>query len=109
MAVEPGDAGFRIEAHGFDQVVPAGGAAREPALDLTFAPFGHAVTVGNDGSADAEHGLMPIVLPRSQANRPDRDVERGIAVRVDAADRAAIRAARVPRSEEHTSELQSRE
>src|SRR5690606_19130442 len=78
-----------------DQVVPPGGAAGEAALDQALSPLGHALAVGDDGTADAEHRVVPLVLAGGEADRADRDVESRVAIGVYSPDAAAIGPARI--------------
>ena len=92
MALELEEALARIEAHRLDEVeAPAG--LDEAALGQAFAPFRSRVAVGDDARAQADprHRLA---APHHQS--ADGDVQRGVAVRRNTADRAGIEAARAP-------------
>ena len=90
VAVELDDAVVRIEAHRLDEV-EASGRRHKLSLRQAFAPFVAGVAVRDDAGAEPEPGDA---LARAQGQRPDRDIERGFAVRRKPADRAAIGAAR---------------
>ena len=86
VAVEVGDAVLRVEAHRLDQV-EAPARRHKRSLRQAFAPFVAGLAVGDDAGAEADPGDP---LARLQHQRPDRDIERGFAVRRKPADRAAI-------------------
>ena len=92
MAVELGDALVRIEAHRLDEV-EALGRRHKFSLRQAFAPFVGGDAVGHDPRTQAEPREGLAVL---QDQGPDRDIERGFAVRRKPADTTGIGAPLFP-------------
>src|SRR3546814_10656003 len=99
-----GAAGARIDANRLDEVEARRAVVHERPLRQAFAPFLLREAVRHDSRSQTH---CCFVLPRLQGECPDGDIERCFAVRRNPSYRARIDMTLLPRSEEHTYELQS--